>query len=166
MGPWEVAETAVVIGTRARYSLRFMLAVGKLSINGEPIGLGEISHHSGISRRYLDQLVVALRNASLVHGRSGRSGGYVLARAPDDIKLSDIIEAAIGPIAITDCVSEPESCLSGEFCKCRDLWTLISYRIKAVLDEFTLADMLDQDWPAEVQRELAAIGSERHLIGL
>lgn len=142
------------IRTRARYSLRFMIALGKLSSQGEPVGLGSISHHSGISRRYLDHLVVPLKNASLIRGRSGRAGGYVLARTADEIKLGDIIEAAIGPIAITDCAVQPELCMFSAYCSCRDLWTLINRRITSVLDEFTLADMLSESWPGKVQAEL------------
>jgi Rrf2 family protein len=131
-----------------------MIALGKLSTSGEPVGLGDISSHSGISRRYLDHLVVALKNASLVHGRSGRAGGYVLAKNAEEIKLGDIIEAAIGPIAITDCAVDPEMCMFSDYCNCRALWTLINRRVTAVLDEFTLADMLSETWPGRVQEEL------------
>ena len=149
------------IGTRARYSLRFMLALGRLSSHAEPVGLGIISRYARIPRRYLDQLVVPLKNASLVRGRSGRGGGYVLAKSPKQIKLRDIIETAIGPIALTDCVAEPESCLASDFCKCRDLWALISCRIGEVLDEYTLEDMLKQGWPSKVQRELETFEAGR-----
>ena len=152
------------IRTRARYSLRFMIALGKLSFNGEPVGLGDISKHSGISRRYLDHLVVPLKNASLIRGRSGRAGGYVLAKTTDEIKLGDVIEAAIGPMAITDCAVEPEQCIFSEFCNCKDLWLLINRRVTAVLDEYTLADMLSTAWPAKVQEELRKMDDERNLV--
>lgn len=152
------------IRTRARYSLRFMIALGKLSSNGEPVGLGNISKQSGISRRYLDHLVVPLKNASLIRGRSGRAGGYVLARTADEIKLAHIIEAAIGPIAITECAVEPELCMYSDFCSCRDLWTLINRRITGVLEEYTLADTLSDSWPAKVRDELREMDAERPLL--
>jgi Rrf2 family cysteine metabolism transcriptional repressor len=152
------------IRTRARYSLRFMIALGKLSSPGEPVGLGDISRQSGISRRYLDHLVVPLKNASLIRGRSGRAGGYVLARTAEAIKLGDIIEAAIGPVAITDCAVEPELCIFSDYCNCKDLWTLINRRITAVLDEYTLADMLSDSWPAKIRDELRKLDTERSLV--
>jgi Rrf2 family protein len=141
-----------------------MIALGKLSSHGEPVGLGDVSLHSGISRRYLDHLVVPLKNASLIRGRSGRAGGYVLAKTAEEIKLGDIIEAAIGPVAITDCAVEPELCMFSDYCNCRDLWTLINRRITAVLDEYTLADMLSDSWPAKVQEELHKMDAERNLV--
>jgi Rrf2 family protein len=152
------------IRTRARYSLRFMIALGKLSTKADPVGLGDISRQSGISRRYLDHLVVPLKNASLIRGRSGRGGGYVLAKNAEEIKLGDIIEAAIGPIAITDCAVEPDLCMFSDYCNCRDLWTLINRRITAVLDDYTLADMLSDSWPATVQEELHKMDVERSLV--
>ena len=141
-----------------------MIALGKLSSNGEPVGLGDISQHSGISRRYLDHLVVPLKNASLIRGRSGRAGGYVLARTADEIKLGNIIEAAIGPVAITDCAVEPELCIFSDYCNCKDLWMLINRRITAVLDEYTLADVLSDNWPAKVRVELHKMDAERSLV--
>ena len=151
------------IRTRARYSLRFMIALGKLSPNGDPVGLGDISKQSGISRRYLDHLVVPLKNASLIRGRSGRAGGYVLAKTADEITLRRIIEAAIGPIAITDCAVEPELCMFSDFCSCRDLWALINQRITGVLEEYTLADTLNDSWPAKVRDELREPDAGRSL---
>ncbi len=150
--------------TRARYSLRLMVALGRLSAHGEPVGLGDISRQSGISRRYLDHLVVPLKNASLVYGRSGRAGGYVLAKQTDEIKLGHIIEAAIGRIAITDCAVEPRLCIFSEFCNCKDLWMLINRRITGVLDEYTLADVLSDSWPERVREELRKMDSERSTV--
>jgi Rrf2 family protein len=141
-----------------------MIALGKLSADGEPVGLGDISRQSGISRRYLDHLVVPLKNASLIRGRSGRAGGYILAKQTNEIKLGDIIEAAIGPMAITDCAVEPELCIFSDFCNCKDLWMLINRRITAVLDEYTLADMLSKSWPETVQEELHKMDVERSLV--
>lgn len=140
-----------------------MIALGKLSSRGEPVGLGDISRRSGISRRYLDHLAVPLKNASLIQGRSGRTGGYVLAKQADQIKLRHIVEAAIGPIAVTDCAVEPQLCIFSDFCNCKDLWMLINRRITAVLDEYTLADMLSDRWPAKVRRGLGKVESERSL---
>lgn len=154
------------IGTRARYSLRFMVTLGKLSSNGEPVGLGEVSRNAGISRRYLDQLVVPLKSASLIRARAGRAGGYVLAQPAEDITLGDIIEAAIGPVAVTECAIAPEMCIAAEFCDCRELWVLISRRFTAVLNQYTLADMLSDTWPAKVRQELQETDPGRELVRL
>jgi len=145
------------LSTRARYSVRMMMAIAKLSAGDTPVALGDAARHCGLSRRYLDQLVPPLRGAALVHARMGRSGGYVLGRPPEEIRLKDIIEAAIGPIAITDCVEPTVDCLHMDFCSCRSLWSLINRRICKDLEEFTLADLLDEAWPQRVAEELARL---------
>ncbi|MCP4677382.1 MAG: Rrf2 family transcriptional regulator [Deltaproteobacteria bacterium] len=141
--------------TRERYSLRMMMCIAKLSSEDHPVGLGKVSQHSGISRRYLEQLVSPLKHASLLRGIAGRDGGYVLAKKPDAIKLGDIITAAIGEIAVTDCAIGKGACKSGELCNCKSLWTLINHRITETLNDHSLADLLRDDWNSVVQREMA-----------
>ena len=145
--------------TRARYSLRMVMAIAKLSSGNGPVGLGEVSRHCGISRRYLEQLVTPLRNAQLVRSLSGRGGGYALARNPEQIKLLDIITAAIGPIAVTDCAVDPKTCISSEYCNCQGVWALINLRVNQVLNEYSLADLLDKGFQKKVQKEIQSLAS-------
>ncbi len=129
--------------TRERYSLRMMMAIAKLSSDENPVALGEVSHHCGISRRYLEQLVTPLKNASLLRALSGRGGGYILGREANEITVNDIVEAAVGPIEITDCAVNSKTCMHSEFCRCRALWTIINRKIINVLNEYSLVDLLD-----------------------
>ena len=57
---------------------------------GKPISLNEISLRQNISLAYLEQIFILLKNKNLVRGSRGATGGYVLDRSPDDIKLSNI----------------------------------------------------------------------------
>lgn len=146
------------LGTRARYSMRMMMAVARLSADGRPVGLGKVAARCGVSRRYLEQLVPALRNAKLVRSVAGRGGGYTLARGADEIKVGAIIEAAIGTIAVTECAAEPESCIHSPFCNCQALWALINHQVTRVVGAYTLADILEPGWPSRVRRMLATDG--------
>lgn len=140
--------------TRERYSLRMMMAIAKLSSGANPVGLSTISKHCGLSLRYLEQLMPALKHASLVRSISGRGGGYSLAREPSDIKIGDIIQAAIGPIAVTECAAEPQTCIYSDYCSCRYLWALLNHRITRVFEEFSLADLLEENWKSRVMQEI------------
>jgi Rrf2 family protein len=142
------------LGTRARYSLRMMIALGHLQNGGKPVTLNAIADRTGISRRYLDQLTVSLKNASLLKGHSGRDGGYTLGRPTREIRIGDIIQAAIGPIAIVECVTDPDACVQGDLCPCMPLWTLINERIVSALAEYSLADLLDKRWQQKVSRAI------------
>lgn len=134
------------ISTRGRYALRMMLDIARHSSNGSPVSLSTVSDRTGISHGYLEQLAPALRAARLVKSVAGRHGGYRLAKKASEISIRQVIEASIGPVCVVDCVEEPDSCLRSEFCECRVVYTLINDRISQVLDEYSLADLLDPSW--------------------
>lgn len=131
------------LSTRARYALRMMVVFARSS-DEHPVSLREVSDATGISRRYLEQLVIGLKRAELVKGYSGKTGGYRLCRAPQDIRIGAIVTAALGPINIVDCVLKTDSCDKSNSCECRLIYVLINHRINQLLNEFTLADMTDE----------------------
>ena len=116
----------------------------------------EVADRTQLARGYLEQMVVPLKNASLLRGISGRHGGYLLARPAEDIRIAQIIEAMIGPIAIVSCVNVPESCNRTDYCDCHLLWSLISLHIKEDLNAYTLADISSGDWRDTMLKQLAA----------
>jgi Rrf2 family protein len=109
------------------------------------VSLSDVASESNVSRRYLEQLVIGLKNGALIHGKTGKGGGYSLAQPAEEIRIRQIIESAIGPINIVECVLQPELCLKSEFCECRALYGLINKRITSVLDEIVLSDLADGD---------------------
>ena len=129
------------LSTRARYALHTMIAISRLGKGNHPVSLMKVSEVTTLSRRYLEQLVIDLKKASLLKGISGRSGGYLLASSARSIKIGRIIEAVIGPINIVECVQQPETCLKSEVCDCRCLYVLINHQIINVLNKFSLADL-------------------------
>jgi Rrf2 family protein len=133
------------LSTRARYALRMMTVFAKHADGNNVISLNQVSDESKVSRRYLEQLVIGLKNNALIRGKSGKGGGYALAQPAEEIKIREIIESAIGPINIVDCVLNPDVCLKSEFCECRVLYSLINRRITSVMDGLVLADMLDSN---------------------
>lgn len=134
------------LSTRARYALRMMLDVARHGGGGDPVSLAAVSERTGISRGYLEQLAMALRSARLVRGVSGRRGGYKLTIMPSQITLGRIVEAAIGPVYLVDCLEDPTTCPRAEYCECRVVYALINRRISDVLQEYTLADLIDPRW--------------------
>ena len=150
------------LSTRARYALRMMLDVARNGGDQRPVSLAEVAGRTGISRGYLEQLAMALRNARLVKSVAGRYGGYRLTDSADQITIGRVIEAVIGPICVVDCVEEPQTCLRAEFCECRVVYAVINQRVAEVLHQFTLANLLDPSWVQAtselVEQELVPIG--------
>lgn len=130
------------LSTRARYALRMMVTIARHDSEDGAVSLNDVAEKTRVSRRYLEQLVIALKNASLVRGISGRGGGYLLTRSAGEITLRQIIEAAIGPINIVECVLHPDACLESDFCECRWVYQTINDRIKGVLNDLSLDDLV------------------------
>jgi Rrf2 family transcriptional regulator, cysteine metabolism repressor len=151
----------VRLSTRARYALRLMLDVAKNGKKGVPVSLGLVAERTDLSRGYLEQLATALKNARLLKGTCGKQGGYHLTRTPKEITLREIIEAVSGPLLILDCVEDATVCDRADYCECRLVYALINQRIVEVLEEFTLADMVDPRWNASMAKVLSDMESRR-----
>jgi len=141
------------LSTRARYAIRAMTVVAREGDDDTPINLGEVSDRTKISRRYLEQVAISLKNAGLLKAVSGKKGGHLLARPADDIRIGEIIEAAIGQINIVECVSNPEACIHLDGCECRGLYSLINQQIRETLNSYTLADLAER----KIDKKIAAL---------
>jgi Rrf2 family protein len=118
-----------------------MLDIAQAKKGDDPVRLGSVAERTRISRRYLDQVVMPLKSASLLMGVKGRSGGYRLARPPEEIRLGEIVEATIGPVTLVDCVSAPETCDRTPGCPAHMIYRYISASMRTQLNELTLADL-------------------------
>jgi len=130
-----------------------MVALARMGRDGKPTRMCEIAQRTGLSRGYLEQLAIFLKSATLVSGVCGRNGGYMLARPAHEITLAEIIQAAIGPFSLSDCVRSPDVCVRSEWCECRDLWAVIGSRVAAVFDEYTLADLCDPECQKRISEQ-------------
>jgi Rrf2 family protein len=133
------------LNTRARYALRAMIQIARSTDANKPINLNDIAGKTGVTRRYLEQVIIPLKSASLVKGMAGKDGGYVLAKPSKKIKVGDIIQAAIGPINIVNCVKDPDSCMKTDWCECRPLYVLMNEKITDALNDFTLTDLVNHN---------------------
>jgi len=121
-----------------------MMVVARESGDGKPVSLGLVAERTAISRRYLEQVAISLKNAGLLRAVSGKNGGHLLAKPMGEISLGEIVEAAIGPINIVQCVCEPDDCMRSEGCECRRLYVLINQQIKDAFNSYTLSDLAER----------------------
>ena len=112
--------------------------------NKEPTSLSEISLRQGISLSFLEQLFLRLKRNNLVESARGPRGGYLLSRAPDEIKLSSIIEAVDEKIKTVKCKKESKRGCNGKSIKCitHDLWDDLETHIKNFFEKNTLNDII------------------------
>ncbi len=90
----------------------------------------------------VSKILKALARADLLESHRGINGGYALARAPEDINVTEIIAAVDGPIALTECLDAQGSVCSLEtFCPTRSNWQKINDTVREALERVSLADM-------------------------
>jgi Rrf2 family cysteine metabolism transcriptional repressor len=110
-----------------------------------PISLSELAEHESLPRPYLEQLVVSLREARLVHSTRGAHGGYELSRPPGEIHMGEVIVALEGPIAPMICASDDpdhaELCERTGYCNVNQLWLRVRDAVVGALDSMSLEEL-------------------------
>ena len=129
------------VSTRGRYGLRAMLELARC--HGQPpVLMSVLAERESVSRKYLHGILVALREAGLVRSVRGPGGGFLLARDPSEIKLSQIFHALEGPLSLVDCITNEQACDKTEDCTARRVWTELSQTIEDALDGVTLEGLI------------------------
>ena len=135
------------LSKRGEYGLRAMIILAH-AYNESPdamVQIKEISEQEKIPGKYLEQILLALKNAGMLQSRMGIGGGYYLARQPRDINLGQIIRVLDGPLAPIRCVSqmayEPCGCPDERTCGLRMVMGDVRNAIADILDNTTLDDV-------------------------
>ena len=142
------------VSTRGDYACRALLSLTLHSSESGPTSVRDIAERTGLPQPYLEQILLALKGAGLVRSKRGVGGGYVLAKAPADIKVSDIISAVDGPITVGD-FGQPHqdgSCDHEGQCVLLAIWDVAGQHIREHLDTYTLeviakAATGEGEWP-------------------
>lgn len=131
------------ISTRGRYATRALLHLASKYGKG-PVSLKVISIDQEISVKYLENIMRLLVATGLVRSTKGKNGGFVLAKAPEEVTLSEIVTVAEGSIDPVFCVSDPAGCSRSRTCAWRDVWSELKLRNLEFMNSITLGDMLER----------------------
>ena len=142
------------MSTRGDYACRALLSLALHSGEQSPTSVRDIAERTGLPQPYLEQILLALKGAGLVRSKRGVGGGYVLARPPEQIRLSEIISAVDGPITLGD-FGQPHqdgSCDHEGQCVLLAVWNLAGEHMRHHLESYTLATVAAQargeaTWP-------------------
>ncbi len=129
--------------TKARYGMRAMLDLAVNYGGNEPVLMRDIASRQDLPEKYLEQVLIHLRNAGLVRSVRGAKGGYMLARDPSEITLLEIVEACIGDVTMVDCTEDPGYCNKVDACATFVVWKDLTEAIRGSLESKTLADLVE-----------------------
>jgi len=133
------------ISKRGEYGLRAIIHLAKAGEENKRVTIGEISEEENIPVKFLEQILLSLKNAGLLQSKMGAGGGYYLARPAEKITLGEIKRVLDGPIAPIRCVSEMAyeacGCPDEEHCGLRMVMKDVRDAISEILDTTSLADV-------------------------
>lgn len=109
----------------------------------------EIARRSGTPKRFLEHILIDLRNVGLIRSRRGRAGGYVLIKEPNTISIGELLRQMDGPIAPLPCLSrrayQPcEDCVDEESCRIRQMFGQVFWAYLLLIESLTLADLTEK----------------------
>lgn len=130
------------ISTKGRYALRVMI---DLALNGDEnfISLKDIATRQEISNKYLEQIIAMLNKAGYLKTARGNSGGYKLAKKPNEYLIGDILRATEGDLTPIYCLTEEGECKRKENCRTFSFWKGLDDVINEYVDSKTLEDLIN-----------------------
>jgi len=139
---------AVKLSAKVDYAVRAALELA--AAGDEPVKSEHIARAQDIPPRFLENILMEMRQAGLLHSQRGADGGYWLARPASDITVADVMRVEAGNLA--DIHGErPEAVRYGGNAEClRDVWVAARTVYRSVLEHVTLADIVAGELPQEI----------------
>ena len=125
--------------TKMRYGTRALIDLA-LHQQDQPVSSVEIAERQEVSAKYLESILVMLRNAGLVRAIRGATGGHILARDAAEITLAEVYDALEGSDPLVDCMADAD-CSRYDECVTREVWAEMYASSRKVLASTTVADL-------------------------
>lgn len=135
------------LSLRGEYALRALLVLG-LNYDKPVVRIQAISDQQNIPKRFLEQILNDLKSAGIVESRRGMSGGYRLARRPEEITMAEVVRHIEGTLAPVSCVSEKFyqkcSCPDESRCAIRSVMKEVRDAVVKIAERVTIAELCDR----------------------
>lgn len=157
-----------MITQKMKYALKALMELAaERAGEGRPLRIEEIATRSGTPKRFLEHILLEIRNVGFIASTRGRHGGYMLIKEPREVPLSELMRLIDGPIAPLPCLSRRayqrcEDCPDEGACKLREIFGQVFWSYLLLIDSLTLADLVERP-PSD---EAAGATSAARRIGL
>lgn len=145
-----------MITQKMKYALKALLVLADENCREkpEPLTIEEVARRSGAPKRFLEHILLEIRNSGVIASTRGRSGGYTLIKKPREISLSELLRLIDGPIAPLPCLSRRayqrcEDCVDEEACRIRKVFAEVFWSYLLIIESLTLEDMVSSRAVAE-----------------
>jgi Rrf2 family protein len=135
-----------MLSKKAKYAIKALIFLAK-NLDKPPVSTLKIAELEKIPKKYLEVILLDLRNAGYLFSKKGVSGGYVLSKSPEEIFLVGIVRLMDGPIARVSCASayhyhNCEECLDEVTCSIKKVYLKIREAELKILSDTSIADMI------------------------
>ncbi len=141
-----------MITQKMKYALKALLTLADEARNPQPLALTieEIARRSGAPKRFLEHILLEIRNAGIIASTRGRAGGYQLIKPPEQVSISELLRMIDGPIAPLVCLSRRayqrcDDCKDEETCRIRKVFADVFWSYLVLIESLTLADIQRSD---------------------
>ncbi|WP_210528963.1 RrF2 family transcriptional regulator [Rubellimicrobium arenae] len=137
-----------MISQKMKYALKaLMVLADEREGTGQALRIEEIAKRAGVPKRFLEHILLDIRNAGIIASIRGRSGGYVLVQEPASVPISELLRLIDGPMAPLPCLSRRsyercEDCVDEETCRIRKVFAEVFWSYLLLIESLTLADMV------------------------
>ena len=140
------------VSARTDYAVRAMV---QLAGTDGPASRGTIAAAQAIPAKFLETILLRLREGGLLVAQRGTTGGYALARSAETITIADVIRVVDGPLAAVRGLPPEDTAYPEPAGALRDVWVALRASMRQVLESTTIADVQRGELPASVQDLLA-----------
>jgi Rrf2 family protein len=138
-----------MITQKMKYALKALLALADEATKAapEPLTIEAIAKRSGTPKRFLEHILLEIRNVGMIASIRGRSGGYSLIKPASEISISELLRLIDGPIAPLPCLSRRayqrcEDCVDEASCRIRKVFAEVFWSYLVIIESLTLADLM------------------------
>jgi Rrf2 family protein len=138
-----------MLSKKTKYAIKALVILGK-NADQPPMQISKIAEEERIPKKFLEQILLDLRNAGFLYSKKGAGGGYSLNKDPKEIFLVSIMRITDGPIAMVPCASlnfyhKCEECKDETTCGIRDLFIQVRDATVKILSETSIADVISRE---------------------
>jgi Rrf2 family protein len=139
-----------MLSKKSKYAINALLYIARHAEEGRPVLASEIAQHEKIPHKFLEAILLDLKNAGMLRSKRGRNGGYFLKMQPEEINLITVMRLFDGPIALLPCVSlnyydRCDECQDEKTCGIRTVFLSIRDFTLDTLRNNTLAIILEKE---------------------
>src|SRR6202012_5298999 len=138
-----------MLSKKTKYAIKALVILGK-NTDKPPMQIQKIAELERIPKKFLEQILLDMRNAGFLYSKKGAGGGYALNKDPKEIFLVNILRITDGPIAMVPCASlnfyhRCDECHQETTCGIRDVFIQVRDATLKILSETSVQDVIDRE---------------------